>query len=186
MAAGLIRWQNSPVAGVVRVFVSYAREDRRHLEQFLTHTKGLEREGVEFFHDNRINWGERWEPELLGKIDTANIFVLLATARSVASAYCMQEFERALASQKAGHCAILPVNVAPCDIAWEHPLKAIQWQPFGKAITQRKNRDAGWGEVASALSERIERLQGRPGRAPGFPPWARSQAGPAPDGPADA
>lgn len=146
----------------VRVFVSYAHKDRRYLEQFRTHTADLRRNGVEIFDDQAIMPGERWEPALTAKLDTADIVVFLVTAELVNSDFCHQiEFARALERESAGLCMIIPVNLGPVDLDNKHPLRAFQNVPQGKAICEMASvaRATAWRKVAKALRDRAEEMR---------------------------
>jgi TIR domain-containing protein len=114
----------------IKVFVSYPRERPRCLQEFRTHTADLERNGVLFFYDGRMRWGEAWEPRLRYEIDSAHIFVALVTAEYLASEWCMRELGQALMQMRSGRCRVLPIHVAPFDAAPESPLRVLQLLPL--------------------------------------------------------
>ena len=65
----------------MQVFVSYAHEDRRHLDQFRVHIADLRRTGVEVFDDQAIMPGERWEQALTRMLDRAGHYRVVDHSR---------------------------------------------------------------------------------------------------------
>jgi TIR domain len=146
----------------IRVFVSYAHDDSRHLEQFRAHTAVLRRNNqVEIFDDQGIGAGQRWRPTLTRKLEEADIVVAFVTAKFVESEFCYCiEFRRALERESSGACTIIPVNVGPVDLGPDDPLSAIQHVPQGQPISERGSRKASaWKQVAKALRMRVNELQ---------------------------
>jgi TIR domain len=145
----------------VRVFVSYAHEDRPHLDQFRRHTAGLRRhDRVKFFDDKAIRAGQRWRPKLAKQLDEADIVVLLVTASFVDSEFCYDvEFKRALEREATDGCIIIPVNVGPVDLDADDPLSNIQYVPQDPPITERSSgQESAWTEVAAALRSQVDEL----------------------------
>jgi TIR domain len=147
--------------GRIQVFVSYAHDDRRHLEQFRKHTADLRRNQVLAFDDQEIEPGQRWELIIASKLDSADIVVLLVTAEFVASDFCYRvEFQRALERERAGRCKIIPVNLGPVDLGPGDPLRALQRVPRDRPISEmRSGRASAWKEVAQALRKCVGELR---------------------------
>lgn len=159
----------------VRVFVCYAREEARFLQDFFTATADLRRHGVTFFHDGDVPWGEKWQETIFAHVDAADVFVMLLSAKCIASPHCMAEFDRAYANRQAGRCLILPVHAAPFESS-DPRINDIQWEPSGKPITLRGVRaPSAWVEVARALRKRIASLPARHAGAVPPPPEPRSR-----------
>lgn len=148
--------------GRIQVFISYAHEDRRHLEQLLKHVAELERGKMTAFHDAAILPGQRWESTIRRKLDTADVVVFLVSANFIASDFCQGvEFEGALAREKGGCCRIIPVNLGPVDLSLDHPLQTLQHVPKGKAIYELRSKASAWKQVSRALRTCIEGMQDR-------------------------
>ena len=142
----------------IQVFVSYAHEDRRHLEQFRKHTADLRRNKMIAFDDQEIQAGQHWKSMLADKLNTADIVVLLVTAEFVSSEFCYTvEFRRALERKSAGECTIIPVNLGPVDLDQNDPLYAIQHVPQGRSISEiRSGRASSWKQVAQVLRRYVD------------------------------
>lgn len=144
----------------VKVFVSYAREDKKHLGRFLDQTSSLSEDGIDIFADTEIQVGERWRERLLAHLDAADIFVALLTARYIKSKFCQDELKRALNRKSERGCIVFRVNLGPVNLAARHPLRDIQYIPEGRAISQRGNgQEAAWAAVAKELHETADRLR---------------------------
>jgi TIR domain len=144
----------------VRVFVSYARDDAKHLGRFQDHASSLAEDGIDIFVDTQISGGERWRDQLSAHLDAADIFVALLTAKYVNSKFCQDELRLALQRQSRGECIVLPVNVGPVDLGEKHPLRDIQHVPEGKVISRRgAGQDAAWAEVTRALRGTADRCR---------------------------
>jgi len=150
------------------VFVSYARDDKKHLARFKDHTSSLAEDGIDIFADTEIRGGERWRERLFAHLDAADIFVALVTAKYVNSVFCQDELSRALQRRSRGECIVLPVNVSPVDLSEKHPLCGIQHVPEGHVTSRRgAGQDATWAEVTRALREAADRFRKeRPHQSP--------------------
>jgi TIR domain len=145
----------------IQIFVSYAHDDWRHLEQFKEHTAELRRSQVLAFDDQEIKPGQRWKSVIANKLDSADIVVLLITVKFVASDFCYTvEFRRALEREEEGRCKIIPVNVGPVDLDPSDPLRTLQYVPRKRPISEmRSGRASAWKEVAQALRKCVAELR---------------------------
>jgi hypothetical protein len=94
------------------------------------HLSVMRRSGfITDWHDRRIVPGEEWEAEIAGRIETADIIVLLVSSDFMASDYCYEkEMARALERHRAGDAVVVPVLLRPVD--WKQsPLSALQALP---------------------------------------------------------
>jgi len=58
----------------VKLFISYARKDKKYNDQFITHLKELEHIGlVESWNDQQIKAGQVWEEEIKAALSQAEI-----------------------------------------------------------------------------------------------------------------
>jgi hypothetical protein len=114
--------------------------------------------------DTCIVPGQKWEDEILGKLENADIIVLLLSNDFIRSDYCFtKEMRVALADDKQGECAIVPIVVRACryDQLELGQLQAILQK--GKPVKQNKDRDAAWLEVTKQLDKVIARFyEGKP------------------------
>jgi internalin A len=145
------------------LFISYAHKDERFRDEFRGALTAYERKGdVTVWDDTCIVPGQKWEPEILGKLDRADIIVLLLSNDFIRSDYCyLKEMRLALERDAAGECAIVPVVVRACAF---QKLELGQIQaiiPDGKSIKEHKDRDAAWLEVTNELERVMTQLSKR-------------------------
>lgn len=145
------------------LFISYSHKDERFRDELRGALTAYERlNEIEVWDDTRIEPGQKWETEILEKLERADIIVLLLSNDFIRSDYCMQkEMQRALERDAAGECAIVPIVVRSCrfDKLEVGQIQAIL--PKAKAIKQHKDRDAAWLEVSKQLDRVIARLKNR-------------------------
>ncbi len=104
----------------IRVFVSYAHQDRKYLanDSLPGYLKGLEQEGFEFWHDQNILAGELWSEEIQKQMASADIALVLVSQAFLHSQYC-QEREAAsfITERKKRGLIIVPIILSACS--WE-------------------------------------------------------------------
>ncbi|MDU0457788.1 MAG: COR domain-containing protein [Geobacteraceae bacterium] len=143
------------------LFISYSHKDERYRDELRGALTAYERKKeIEVWDDTRIEPGQKWEAEILGKLEQADIIVLLLSNDFIKSDYCMQkEMQRALERDAAGECAIVPIVVRDCrfDMLQVGKMQAIL--PNAKPIKKHRDRDAAWLEVTKQLDRVIARLK---------------------------
>jgi hypothetical protein len=74
----------------MQIFLSYAHEDARRLEDFRLHLQPIGRLlRARFWHDRNINAGQVWGAEIEQAIATSDAFLLFATNAFLSSDYIM-------------------------------------------------------------------------------------------------
>ena len=143
------------------VFISYSHKDELFRDELRGALTPYERKDeLNVWDDTRIVAGQQWEPEILSKLETADIVILLLSNDFIRSDYCfLKEMERACERDKAGECAIVPVVVRACAFTKLElgELQAIV--PNGKPVKQNRDRDAAWLEVTKQLDRVIANLK---------------------------
>ncbi len=143
------------------LFVSYSHKDERFRDEFRGALTAYERKGeLVVWQDTMIVPGQKWEPEILRKLEEAEIIVLLLSNDFIKSDYCMvKAFEIAKRRDATGECVIVPIVVRACPFK-KLDLGEIQAiYPNGKAIKQHRDRDVAWLEVTKELDRVIERMK---------------------------
>lgn len=156
------------------MFISYAHEDRKHLTALRKQMAVLRQNGeIEDWFDDFIHAGANWQARIWEKLDDADLILLLLTANSLASKYCLEEAERGYARQKEGQPlpVVIPIIVSDCD--WKHK-KVIQRQhvlpnPPDPVLAWRPQA-AAWQNVVDGVWALLESLPPAPPRP--FPPVA--------------
>jgi hypothetical protein len=113
-------------------FVSYAHVDQAWFERFQQAMEPIQSEGIlRLWSDHAIMPGEYWHPELMKRMDEADLIILLVTPAFLASPFCFgKEMRRGLARHDAGLARVIPILLEPCE--WkETPLAHVQGVPHG-------------------------------------------------------
>src|SRR3712207_5436395 len=111
-----------------KVFISYSHADKAWLERLKWHLKPLVREGrLECWDDTHIRPGDDWKQEIRTALDTAQVAVLLISARFFASDFIDENELPPLltAAQKKG-VRILPVILSASRFARNPDLARFQ------------------------------------------------------------
>ncbi len=156
--------------GRLSLFISYSHKDERFRDGLAGALLAYERKGeLVVWDDTKIVPGQKWEPEILAKLERADIIVLLLSNDFIRSDYCVQkEMKRAIERDSADECAIVPIVVRSCRFDKLDVGKIQAILPNGKPIKGHKDRDAAWLEVTRQLDRVLERLRKR--HADGRPP----------------
>lgn len=129
-----------------RVFVSYSHQDKRYLQpdSLLGFLSGLERDGFNFWHDQRLNVGELWDEIIRAEIENADIALVLVSQALLNSRYCMDvEVGLFLQQRRESGLVIFPLILSPCDWKTHAWLESTQFEPRdGKSIA-RHYKDKG-------------------------------------------
>jgi len=145
------------------LFISYSHKDDRYRDELRGALTAYERKGeINSWDDTEIVPGQKWEPEILVKLERADIIVLLLSNDFIRSDYCyVKEMTRARERDDAGECAIVPIVVRSCafDKLELGEIHAIL--PNGKPVKQSRDRDAAWSEVTKQLDRVIANLKNK-------------------------
>lgn len=141
----------------IRIFIGYARPDRRHHERLRTHLAILRQQGsITSWSINEILPGTRWDDEARKALDEADVIVLLISADFFDSEYWTTEMQRALVRHDAGAAHVVPVLASAVD--WRgSPLAKLRVLPDnGVAVKSWTDRDRAWTNVAAGIRRVIE------------------------------
>lgn len=156
--------------GVTRVFVSYAREDRKWLDRdyrfnlipFLM--ESLKRQNVVFWFDKDLKPGDEFRMNIETEIDQAQIALLIVSQAFLNSEF-IEKYEMSRIENRArlGKMIIVPVLVEPCDWS-EYPILADrQMVPGAMPLIDFTESDPKWAkvkaEILDGLKTQIKRIQ---------------------------
>ncbi len=144
----------------IKVFYSYAHEDKALRDELEKHLWTLKRQGlIEQWHDRDISAGKDWKHEIDTYLNSAQIILLLISKNFIYSDYCYGiELSRAIERCEAQEATIIPILLRPCD--WEglsfskyqvlpkneHPISSRYWH----------NQDEAFLEVAKGIREVVQ------------------------------
>jgi O-acetyl-ADP-ribose deacetylase (regulator of RNase III) len=141
------------------VFVSYAREDERLRDKLSDHLGGLRTGGyISEWNDGQIVPGQEWAPEIIRRLDEADIILLLVTSSFLGSGYIGRvELARALERRRRGEAIVIPVILKPAD--WKSAgLEGLQALPKdGKAVSTWSDQDAAFLNIAQGLRRAVDK-----------------------------
>jgi len=110
------------------VFVSYSKRDRYWLERLQVHLAPHVRAGtLDLWDDTKLNAGDLWRSAISDAIDRAAASIVLISADFLASDFAATEELPKLLQKAERHGAkILPIFVAPCELASHSRLASFQ------------------------------------------------------------
>ncbi|MGD0156104.1 MAG: YCF48-related protein [Terracidiphilus sp.] len=138
----------------VRVFVSYAREDKRWLDPDYRYNlipflaESLRRHNVVFWYDTELKPGDVFKRQIESEIDQAQIAVLIVSQSFLNSEFIEQiEMPRIAERARRGHTIVIPVLVEPCDWS-DYPFLADrQMVPSANPLIDFTESEAKWAKV---------------------------------------
>jgi len=148
-----------------KVFTMYAREDAQYLEELRGQLRPLENAGrIKVWSDCEINPGAEWEKEIVQKLDTADVILILVSSAYYNSAYIHDvEIKYALERHERGEARVLPIIVRPCSFGDDPIISRLKVLPTdGKPVTDRRHwpeRDEAWLDVVKGLKRTLAALQ---------------------------
>ncbi|HET9452397.1 MAG TPA: TIR domain-containing protein [Aggregicoccus sp.] len=145
----------------LRLFYSYAHEDRKLRAVLNKHLQILEREGMlTGWHDGDIGAGREWDPLIREQLARADVVLLLVSVHFIASSYCAEvEVDEAMARHAAGEARVIPVIVGSVD--WSRqPYARLQALPAGgRPVREWASRERAWADVARGVRRALEELR---------------------------
>lgn len=153
----------------VRVFVSYAHEDERQLKRLDAILDVLEQQhGLVSWRDRRLIAGEEFDEEIRRRLEDMDIFIFIASQRSLVSPYIREtEIRRARERRKTGDVEIVVVKLEPCAADDDPYLGKLQrLAPRYSSIAETKLRSGAWEQVRKDLLPVIARVRGKKAKAP--------------------
>jgi len=144
----------------VKIFFSYAHEDREYLNEFKDYIKIFERnELVEQWDDNELVVGEKWDSKIKDKIYSADIVIFLLSASSLASDYIYNhELKIAFELNEMDEVYVIPIIIKDC--LWNMTeFSEFQILPLeGKAVNSWRLKEEAWTSVARGLKKAIDNI----------------------------
>lgn len=155
---------NMPVRNeIIRVFVSYAREDKRWLDPeyrfsfvpFLM--ESLRRQNVVFWFDQDLRPGDEYKRHIESEIDQADIALLIVSQNFLNSEFIdKREMPRIAERAQQGKMVVIPVLVEPCDWSDYSFLADRQMVPSGSPLVDCTESEAKWAKVKFQILEGIK------------------------------
>ena len=133
--------------GTVNVFVSYSHQDKNYVtnpDSLLHFLLPLRQFGIRFWWDKLLDAGDIWSDEIEGKLNEANIALLLVSHYFLTSSYIRNtEIKSFVTRRKEQGMIIFPVILSPCDWKAEEWLKQTQFEPRNGENIEEHYADPG-------------------------------------------
>jgi len=157
----------------LRLFLSYAHADAKHLEDLRKGLKVMERNGLlRTWYDRELTAGEKWAPRILQELNEADVIVCQLSQSFLASDFIMlTEVDAALQRKESGEAELIAYVLEPC--LW----KQTRFQEFQLLPRDAKpmgsNKPKFWLEVCEGIQTALEKLQRQRASQAGREPFTR-------------
>jgi hypothetical protein len=151
----------------IKVFVSYSHQDAAYLDErsLMGYLRGLRKEGVEFWFDEALVSGDKWDEEIKDKINQTDIALILVSQAFLNSDYCTNvEIKLFLRQCRERGLVIFPIILSACE--WERHgwLKSRQFLPGGNETIEEHYTDPGrqkrlFNRILEDLRTQIDRIR---------------------------
>ena len=147
----------------LKVFISYSHKDKNLKEKLERHLAALKSLGeVALWHDQEVEAGTEWEPQIKAALEEADILLLLVSSDFISSEYINNiELKAALKRHYAGTARVIPILLRP--VHWEGTdISRLERLPKNKkAITDwgKEDEDNAFVDVAQGLSKVVASLR---------------------------
>ena len=142
----------------MKVFISYSHKDDAALERLHIHLAVLRRDGhIDEWFDREILAGGEIDAEVVERVESSGLFLLLVSPDFLASDYCVErEMERSLERHRSGDARVVPIIVEPCDWA-STPLRDLKALPRdSKPVSDWTNENNAYLDVVKELRRVLE------------------------------
>ena len=147
----------------IKVFFSYKQkaEDSDFMAEILEYLEGLKKENIEFWTDQELRIGDRWNHEIQQKLKETDIALVLVSQAYLDSDFCINTEIRSFIDKK---ITIMPIMLSPCE--WERHawLSNIQYLPGrGENLVEHYQDSGGrkgiYKKIRMALREEAANLR---------------------------
>jgi tetratricopeptide (TPR) repeat protein/ribosomal protein L40E len=148
----------------IKLFYCYVPQDKKLRDELEKHLIMLKRLGQITLRLNReVLAGTNWSQKEDRGFQSADLILLLISPDFMASDYHYGiEMRHALEKHEAGNVWVIPIILRPTPLWERSPIGKLQALPEdGRAITERRNRDAAFTEVVKGISEVVALLFAR-------------------------
>jgi CHASE2 domain-containing sensor protein len=151
-------------ARTIGVFVSYRHkaEDAGYMAEILDFLSGLRKEGIEFWTDQELHLGDRWDTKIKQSLAKSDIALVLVSQAYLDSDYCINTEISSFLERKV---TIMPIMLLPCEWQRHAWLSERQFLPSGGETLAEHYQDAGtrqrmFLEIRAELRRQADRLRG--------------------------
>ena len=154
---------------LVRVFVSYAREDRRWLDPDHRYSlipflkESLRRHKVAFWFDEELKPGDEFRQLIESEIDQSQIALLIVSQSFLNSEFIeSREMPRIAERAQRGQMIVVPVLIEPCDWS-EYPFLADRQMVPSSPLIEYTESEVQWTkirfQILDGLKAQLKRIR---------------------------
>ena len=141
----------------VNVFISFAQEDIKMLEQLEGHLTPLE--SINIWHQNKIIAGSDRINVIQNQLNIAKLILLLISSKFLNSADCQRDQAISLERYKKGKAIVIPILLKDMHLEGSS-IENLEWLPKNrKPISSFSNKDKAFAEVVKGVSITIQSIQ---------------------------
>src|SRR6266566_5780382 len=144
----------------IEIFVSYSHKDRALRDELEIHLSNLKRQNIiSSWYDGDISPGAEWEPQIMERLTSAQIILLLISADFIHSDFCYSiEMKQAIDRHNAGVARVIPILLRPTD--WQGaPFALLKMLPTdAKAVTSWPTHDDAFTDIVRGIRASIHDL----------------------------
>src|SRR5437016_3078677 len=144
----------------IEVFISYSHKDRALREELEIHLSNLKRQDIiSSWYDGDITPGAEWEHQIMERLTSAQLILLLISADFIHSDFCYSiEMKQAINRHNAGEARVIPIVLRPTD--WQGaPFDKLKMLPTdAKAVTSWPTHDDAFTDIVRGIRASIHDL----------------------------
>ena len=141
----------------VNVFISFAQEDIKMLEQLEGHLTPLE--SINIWHQDKIIAGSDRINVIQNQLNIAKLILLLISSKFLNSADCQRDQAISLERYKKGKAIVIPILLKDMHLEGSS-IENLEWLPKNrKPISSFSNKDKAFAEVVKGVSITIQSIQ---------------------------
>src|SRR5579859_6345696 len=145
---------------IVKIFLSYAHEDKSHRDELEKHLTVLKHSGhIQIWYDRDIQPGEIREQKIITYLSAADLILPLISHDFIASEYCWSmEMQHAIQKYRNGEAHVVPILLSPCDYQGTLISQLEVLPTGGKAVTSWSRRQEAYVDVVRSIRTLVERM----------------------------
>lgn len=137
-----------------KVFISYSKSDKAHLEELRKHLMTFVRNGkIEIWDDTQLIPGEVWETRINAELHAADIVLFLVSANLINTDF-VWNIEIPIAKKRRSEAGVHFIPIIVSDCFWSETDFALfnALPSKGKPISTFEDKNTAWTEVVKGIA----------------------------------